>query len=334
MGASKRYIINSFVVSWLNVSLILVLVGLCHFKLGGIFFSWALSWVTGFILAWLPVKQYFQLEIAKSKLKAMLKFSFPLFLNNVPSNFNSMLDRYIVLAVLGLYSLGLYSAAASTAGILSMVSAVMQLAIWPLVYQAHKLENATRKVKTMLNTGFFFVIILAVLSIFLSGFLGKIFLGRSFLHSPSVRMIITILMLNYLVATLTNFFPGMAIARRNHYLILITLIGLIINLVLGLILVKLCGISGVPIAVLIASISQVTLYGYMSQRFFPLPFTRTDFIIFLPLGILLISIPLYITLSSMHISHLFRFGVELFIGLCLVGWGLWLYCSQKSRKFN
>jgi O-antigen/teichoic acid export membrane protein len=275
-GFKYFYIFNSIVTAWVTVAGLLIALLVFHLGLDGVFYAWTIAWSVSFLLSLARVFKYLSFKMSLKRLSEMLTFSFPLFLNNVPATLNQLLDRYIILFIIGLTAVGFYSASFAMASLASFVPMVLQLAIWPMVYRSHKEPNAEKRVTELLKLFLHIFLYLILISTIICKPTLTLFLGPKFLASSDVQLIAPILVLNVLIGGLKTFFPGMAISRKTQYVLKSTIISLVSNLILGIILAFIAGIKGVAIALLISTLLKMGTYAWYSQKFFKLHIKKAE----------------------------------------------------------
>lgn len=277
-GFKYFYIFNSIVTSWVTVAGLLIALLVFDLGLDGVFYAWTIAWTISFLLSLARVFKYLSLNFSLKYLPEMLTYSFPLFLNNIPATLNQLLDRYIILFILGLTAVGFYSASFTMASLASFVPLVLQLAIWPIVYKCNNEPGAEKRVTDLLRFALLIFMFLTSASFVICKPTLTLFLGPKFLASSDVQLIAPILVANTVIRGATVFFPGMAITRKTKYILISTIFSFVCNLILGVILALLIGLEGVAIALLASTLLKIGIHAWYSQKFFKLVIKKSEIV--------------------------------------------------------
>mgnify|MGYP000305891536 CR=1 FL=1 len=262
------YVMISVFTAWATVALIIINVSFFDLGLTGVFIAWSVSWMMAFFLALVRVRAFIRFSFSSNYLGKMLHFSFPLFVNNIPDKVNSLADRYIILFLLNSFSMGLYAATFTFASIAGTVGAVLQTALWPLVYKA----AVARKDGDEISKLFMYTLLLMALVLLSLTFVNKPLLtwilSEEYTKHSEVILMAPLLMASALISSLTVFFPGMAVARKNKYVIYVSVIALLTNIVLSILGLYIWGILGVAIGLFVSAVVRLIAYAMFSQKFY------------------------------------------------------------------
>ena len=332
IGNRKYYNFVYIFISWGNVFFILLFIDLFSMGLKGVFLGWFVSWGLGFSLVFFNIRAHLKLCFSLNYLIKMLKFSFPLLLNNIPSTINKMVDRYLVLFFIGLYTVGLYSAALSSVSVAYLLPFVMQTAIWPLVYKhcsSERKEGAKQDIAELFFFGLKALGVFAIIMILVSKLLLTLLLSPQYAHSFQVQASAPIFIVSYLVMAFQNFFPGMAITRKNQYTLICSLSALTSNVIFGVVLIKTIGIIGVALSVLFSNLIQVCLYAAYSQKLYRIPLSLSRVSLRVVFIFILMACAFWLNLEL----HAFTFQSFIIRGGCIIiiGIGLLLYYVDHVR---
>ena len=267
LGLARYYTFVAVMVSWLNLVLLYLFVAILHYGINGIFVAWLLSWSIGYLMYLIKTIMYYSVQFSVAKLFEMISFSFPLLMNNIPGYLSKMVDKYILLLLIGMTVVGIYTAAANIASMVSIVPAVIQTAIWPLVYKHCKNGNDSKEISNLLCLYMFIISILVFAFILICNPLVNILLNHKYLANKSILTVIPLLAINSFIGVFAIFFPGVTVVRKNYYNLIGTFCSLSCNVVFGLGLTYLYGLVGVAYALIISSLVQLSVDIYFSQKF-------------------------------------------------------------------
>ena len=324
---SKLYNKSFMISSVLEISSIFFCVGYLKLHLSGVFLSWIISRAVGTLI--ISYKTPIPIHIFNiSKLKAMLHFSFPLCINNLPTILNNSVDRFIIAKFLGLSFVGFYGAAYTFTSFVTIFISALSMTILPIIYKEHK--NKEKEI------GQLFLVILSsllcipiIFSLFNKDII-SIVLANEFTSILGKNPLIIFLMLAIIIKALKDFFPGILSARKTWFLSIISLTTLTINIILNILLVPTVGILGAAIATFIATLIGTLIYITISRKYISIPILKKEFTLVTLLSVILMSI-FFIINNLLNGTILFSLTIKTFL-ILILGGVLIFYFKSTLKK--
>lgn len=311
IGKVSMYtILNIFQTVLLTVGNIIVLVFL---KLGikGYLLVFIFSYFISTILLFLIGEGYKYiisfLKIKKLILKEMLKYSVPMIPNTLSWWINNSADKYLVTLICGVEINGIYSIAYKIPTILSIFISIFMSA-WRLSatdnFGSQESENFYNEVYRKLES---FIIMITAGIILTNKILAKFLYINEFY---SAWKYVPILVLAFAFHGLSEFFGSIyTSAKKTTLLFYSSLSGAIINIILNLILIPICGGIGAAIATVISHLLILIIRILHSQKFVIIRIDYKNNILLL----LLLLMMCFIQFLEGKLSYLLGLGLFIFI---------------------
>lgn len=266
LGHSKRYslygVLNSIILIVSNIILLKKL----NMNIYGYILSFVLGYGISSILAIIFSKEYKYFSISninKKTLKKMLKYSVPCIPNMISWWFNSVSDRYIIIAFYGTSIGGLYTAASKLPALINVISSIFQLA-WQ--YSTAKVISSkdNRKFFNTVLKWYSFVTVNSCLGLIIfNDQISKVLLKNEFYEA---KIFVPILLLAALFGCFSTYFGTFYNAmKENKMLMKSTVYGAVINIVLNLCLIPKFSAFGAAFATLIAYLF-IMIYRYIDIK--------------------------------------------------------------------
>jgi O-antigen/teichoic acid export membrane protein len=208
------------------------------------------------------------LGIDRAELATMLRFSLPLVPAGVAVFASFYVNRLMLNALATLEDVGLFGIASRVAGLVTLVLVGVQGALTPLVY-AHHRESETPARLARLLEGFSAVALLACMAMAL--FAGELIALLATPAYAAAAPLVGWLAVAALLAQMYIFAPGIAIAKKTHWQLAITLACAVIGAGLNALLIPRSGVVGAMLATLAAAIVFFGAWLAASQRLYRLP---------------------------------------------------------------
>lgn len=261
--------------SLLNLVLtpLLVLLFAIYFKLGliGVYYAYISTATLIVVLGMVYIRHNINFQQVNLKVwKKMYHYSYPLIFSCIIAYLMQILDRYFISEMVSLSQLGVYGVGARIATISMILFQGFQVAFGPYLMNEYKHADTPVKLTKVFN-----ILVLLSTGIWLFfGLFSKEFLtlmaGPEFYAASAV---IPILLAAANIQQLgVQFSYGFSIAKKTKWIPLITLIGLLINIVLNMILIPSHGIVGASLATLISIVIVTVINISWSQRYYPIPY--------------------------------------------------------------
>jgi O-antigen/teichoic acid export membrane protein len=266
---SREYALVSMIYSALTLSLgVLFAYGL-HLGLPGIMWGQILAAAIANGIAWWRLRQSFVLEFDLSQLCMILSFSAPLVPSGLATFVSLYINRLALNSMASLYDVGLFGIGNRIASVATLLIIGIQGALTPLVY-AHYQEPDTPKQLAKLFEWFLAIALFSCLG--LSLFARELLL---FFATPAYlpgAALVAFLAPALLLSQMYIFAPGIAIKKKTHWQLAITIVTALISAVLNLLLVPRLGVQGAAFATLMTGIVFFSCWVTASQRLYPIPF--------------------------------------------------------------
>lgn len=220
----------------------------------------------GLSLGWL--RGTLSLTLHRDDLAEMLRFSLPLVPAGVAVFASFYINRLMLNALATLDDVGQFGLASRLAGMVTLVLVGIQGALTPLVY-AHHHEPETPARLARLFEGFVAVALVACAAI---GLFGRE-LVATFATADYARAAPLLVWLApaALLAQMYIFAPGIAIAKKTGWQLLITLASAVLGAGLNALLIPVAGPAGAALATLAAGALFFGAWLAASQKLYPLP---------------------------------------------------------------
>lgn len=211
-----------------------------------------------------------RLHFCKDRLKEMLVFSFPLVPSGVAVFLQNYIDRIMITNMMDLTNLGLYSFAFKIASSITLVSMTFQMSVTSLIYQLYKEKDTPLNIAKSFNIYLLFVFITIIAICIFTPELFYFFVGESFYSSA---YLIPVLCFSFIFSSIIVFAPGLSLAKKTKVIAIINLIGMLINIVLNFVLIKLFGLMGAAVATVI-SLAIVSIIIFIAgNRNYHIPYS-------------------------------------------------------------
>lgn len=220
------------------------------------------------VLSWAALRGGLRFGIDRAELRTMLRFSLPLVPAGIAVFASFYVNRLMLNAMGTLADVGLFGIANRLAGLVTLVLVGVQGALTPLIY-AHHREPQTPAQLARLLEGFSGIALATCLAL---GLFGAELIAL--LATPAYEAAAPLLFwlsLATLLAQMYIFAPGIAIARKTHWQLVITLASAAVALALNALLIPRWGVWGATLATVAAGAVFFGVWLAASQRLYPLP---------------------------------------------------------------
>ncbi|WP_435248273.1 oligosaccharide flippase family protein [Vibrio sp. nBUS_14] len=255
----------------LNKALTLVFI-LIYFKSGvlersSIFYAFLSTHISLFIYLLLLSKEKFKLSTPDvSLLPSLLNYGIPLVVSSVSYWAMASSDKFIISYYLGMESVGFYSVAQTLGAVFIIFQSILSV-IWPpYIYKLNKkspiiaIKKASDWLDIIMSISIFICIVFVSFSDVIVGVFPE--------EYSDIRNIISVIFLSSVIYTISELMLiGMNVSKKTSYVMFITIISLIVNLVLSIYLVKDFQLYGVAISTLISFSVMLFLRALGSHYF-------------------------------------------------------------------
>jgi O-antigen/teichoic acid export membrane protein len=266
---SKAYALVS--VAYALFTLLFALVFCLWFDLGlvGVMLAQLLAaLLTGLLCLWL-LRQTFGWQFDAGQLGAMLRFSVPL----VPAGLAVFISLYVNRFALNhfgsLEDVGHFGLGSRIAGLAALLILGIQAALTPLVYQHYREPQTPGQIAQLFS---WFMAVALVGCLFLALFARELLMLFATPDFMAGAVLVGVLAPSLLLSQMYIFAPGIAIAKKTHWQLWVTLLSAAASVAGNWLLVPGWGIWGAAFATFLASLLFFLFWLSLSQRLYPIPY--------------------------------------------------------------
>lgn len=204
-------------------------------------------------------------------LRTMLAFSLPLVPSGIATFFSLYANRIMLNSLADLQSVGLFGIGARIAGVVGILIVAFQSALTPLIYTHYK-EAETPGHLARIAHGFVAIAFTFCLSLGLYATeILDLLVPADYRGASEVVLMLSVATL---LSQMSIFFPGIAIAKRTTYQLIIFVITAVAGVSANYLLIPSLGVTGAGIATFLSSMLFIILWIIISQRLYPLPLKK------------------------------------------------------------
>lgn len=241
------------------------------------------------------------------KLGEMLNFSSPLVPAGVAVFISLYINRLALNSLTTLHEVGLFGMGIRLASMAGLLIVGIQGALTPLIYLHHREPGTPLQISKLFS---WFVAIALVgclaLGLFANTIL-KLFTTPAYYEAaPTVILLAPA----FLLSQMYIFTPGIAVAKKTHWQLWITVCSSLVSAGLNWGLIPLFSVAGAAWATLIAAFLHFFAWILASQRLYPIPFQWRPIILstFLAVAVAMVG---YLCTASFQLNMLSELGVKL-----------------------
>lgn len=265
-----KYSIVSITYVATTIPLTILLVLVFDLKLVGVFYAKIAGAVTSFFLGWYFSKENYYFIFSYKKFRQMLEFSLPLVPSSVAVFLINSAQKIFIKALMSLSDLGLYGVGSRLASIINVGFQNVKTALIPIIYQNHEGKNTPSGISKLFNW-MTYLLLLMIVSI--SVFSQEIIRVLTTPAYYSSYILVPFLLVDVSIKGLTeSFTPGLAISKKTKIIAILNIFGAIISIGMSYTLIKIFGLIGAAIAVLLRSLVIFIVQLTYSQKYYPIPY--------------------------------------------------------------
>lgn len=267
-----RYALYALGLGILGVALNILLVVALDLGAEGVLIAGVIAGTVGMIAAGFVIRSYWRPVIERAKLRDALHIALPALPNAFSGTIARFADRLFLVGTTTLATTGVYSLAVTFSTVALMILGGFTTVLNPLFYRrAHAGDETLKKDWSRLSTLFAFAVVVVGLLLALVGPDMIRFLTPDSYHEAAD--VLPLLVLGQLfVATYWLFSPAIGFRRKMWVFPVASFTAMAINLTANAILVPKLGGEGAAIALISSSSVQLLVFGFFSQRFFPIKY--------------------------------------------------------------
>lgn len=248
--------LSVFLGYWLELGLLGLLVGINAGSFVGIVYGLG------------NLRSTFRVEFSVDRLREMLSYSAPLVPSGVFVFLTIYVDRLMISHFLSVTEVGLYGIGFRVASIATLAVVGFQGALTPLVFKHYQEPSTPAKLARIFRL-FVASALLMVAGIALSAeTIVTVLTTPDFYGGASVA---TFLLPALFLSQMYIFAPGIAIAKKTHFILAINFVGALIHFALNWLLIPVFGIEGASVARLLGYLLMFGAHMTLSQRLYRVP---------------------------------------------------------------
>lgn len=273
IGDTKLAALISFYSSILSVLIGVLFLYFIDKSIESLFLGMVIGSLFGAIMSLFISQKYISFKIIKDGkliLKDLLKLSIPFIPTYLSNYFSAFCDRFIILFLIGdIYLIGLYALFYRISQIGGLAANLITKGFLPVMYNNYKSIEGKILIRKMFNFYNLSLIPILILIYFFSDLFIKILGGKNYSEFLEYSYLLPSIFMSTLVISgmAMNGF-GFTIRRKTHYIAIISISGLVLNIIISLIFVPLYGFSFVVTSTFISSILIACTYTIISEKLF------------------------------------------------------------------
>ena len=274
---AKKFAIIKTLNILINLGLNIYLILFLDYDIEAIFISNAVASFFSFAALLPEIIKYFLPKIDYELLKRMLKFGIPYLPASMSATIVQVIDRPILVRILGESALGIYQANYKL-GIFMMLFVSMFHYAWQPFFLNNAQDVNAKKLFAKILTLYLIAssLILVFLSLFISDIAGfEIMNGRTIIGKEylSGLYIVPVVLLAYVFHGMyVNFQAGIYIEEKTKYFPLVTGAGALLNIITNVLLIPVIGIMGAAIATLVSYFVMAAGLFITAQKFYKIQY--------------------------------------------------------------
>jgi O-antigen/teichoic acid export membrane protein len=242
----------------------------------GIYWAYLLSSGITFVLL-LPIAiKHFMPTITKAILVRMLKFGLPFLPSTLAIFVMDSSDRFFIKHFLGLEATGIYGAGYKLALVIKLFISAFQFAWIPFFISIAYDKNAKEIFSKILT---YFTLICSLVFLFFSMYMDQVIrlnlfgytiLGKEYWGSTQIVPVVILAYICY--GIYLNFLVGIYLKEKTKYLIYITGVGAIINILGNFLFIPSFKLMGAAYATLLSYLSMTIFLYFIAQKYYPIKY--------------------------------------------------------------
>lgn len=266
---SKAYALVSVAYALFTLLFALVFCLWLDFGLVGVMLAQLMAaLLSGLLCLWL-LRRTFGWLFDVGQLHAMLRFSIPL----VPAGLAVFISLYINRFALNhfgsLEDVGHFGIGSRIAGLAALLILGIQAALTPLVYQHYRDPQTPGQIARLFS---WFMAVALAGCLFLALFARELLMLFATPEFMAGAALVGVLAPSLLLSQMYIFAPGIAIAKKTHWQLWVTLLSAVASVAGNWLLVPLWGVWGAALATLLASTLFFFCWLSLSQRLYRIPY--------------------------------------------------------------
>ena len=294
----KPYHYLFFQLSQITVTISLTVALVVYYRIGivGVY----IGQVTGYSIIALCQAVYLRSHLMvtwhKSVVKKMLRYSIPLVPAVAGTWANTNFNRVVMLGYLSVADIGLYVVALKLASAFQLVGAAFRMAWPPFFWETFENNPDHKKVFISLfnHVSLLLFSLVIILTLYSEEVVMLLTTKQYYPSANLVGLLAFAIAINNILVQITGVGPG--ITKRTEYNTIIYFLSVAVNVGALFILVPIFGLIGVPISLLLGSLTLLSVGWYNSERLYPIGFEKVRMVILVVLTLGFISLDYWLVI--------------------------------------
>jgi len=268
---SVKYITINLTGFVIAVTLNIYFIAFLKKGIAGIIYSDLISSSVVFIINLILIRKSLIWGFSKEKLKGMLRFSLPFVPTTLMYQIIVVSDRYFLEHLSTTHELGLYSLGNKFASILQFVFIAPFATVWPSIFFPLAKKDSAKEELSRIFTYFLFIGTFLALGLSLfADVVIKTITTPGFHTAYKVVPLLVISIIFYGIYMYVS--AGISISGKTEYLLYVTCMAAMVNLILNYLLIPSHGMMGAAYATLIAQAAMCILSFAVSTKLYPIKY--------------------------------------------------------------
>lgn len=248
----------------------------------------------GFLITSLGMSYYLRSNLnftwRFNDIKKMFRYSLPL-VPSVAGNWaNNYVNRFVMYGYLSVADIGIYVVALKVASIFNLIGSAFRMAWAPFFWETYEKESNHRQIfRSIQNHVSILTLGLVVIVTLFSYEIIYYFATPEYLGAAKlVGLIALSIAITSIISQVIGLGPG--ITKKTEYNTIIYFLSLSVNIGSLFIFVPIYGLIGVPLSLLLSSLTMLTVSWYNSEKLYPVGFDKSSMIIHLTIVLIVIAV--------------------------------------------
>lgn len=265
---SKDFAIVSLIVALTTAGIAIYLTLYKHLGLEGFMLGMLSGVVCGVMYSLWHLRNTFRAVFNIRLLAEMLKFSAPLVPSGIAVFLTTYIDRLMINHYLTLADVGIYGIAFRLAAVIGVVILGFQMALTPLIYTHYEKADTPAQLARIFRIFTAFSLLMVMALVVLAQDILILMTTPEYYAAASLMIF---MVPAFLLSQMYVFAPGMTIAKKTYFILLLNVVAALISVTLNVLLIPLLGLKGAATANLLSYLILFSGYMYISQKLYFVP---------------------------------------------------------------
>ena len=226
------------------------------------------AFFSALLSGWLLCRS-FTFSFDAKALRAMLLFSAPLVPAGLAVFMSLYINRFALMHFTTLEDVGRFGVGSRIAGMSALLILGIQAALTPLIYQHYREPGTPAQIAKLFD---WFLAVALMGCLFLALFAKELLMVLATRDYMDGAVLVVYLAPALLLSQMYVFAPGIAIHKKTHWQLWVTLFSASVSVAANWLLVPVWGIAGAAVATLLAALVFFAAWVSVSQRLYPIPY--------------------------------------------------------------